>query len=996
LLDGLSSPEKLVKQAKKQGMKAIALTDHGVMYGIVEFYKACKKEGIKPLIGCEVYVAPNGRHNKGGTTRGSETNHLILLAKNEEGYKNLIKLSTLAQLEGYYYKPRIDHELLEKYGKGLVATSACLKGEVSSALLNEDYEKAKNLVAKYKSYFDPGDFYLELQYHEEIPVQQIVNERMKQLAKETNTPLVATNDVHYAESSNREAHDVLLCIQTGKTLQDANRMRYNGVFSLKNGEEMATYFSDTPEAITNTLEVAEKCNLEIKLGEQLLPKFETPRQQSEGEYLKELCNEGLNDRYDKKYIEEVAQERLDYELDIIEKMGFSAYFLIVWDFIKYAKDQGIAVGPGRGSAAGSLVAYCLKITDVDPLKYNLLFERFLNPARVSMPDIDIDFSDVRRGEILNYVSEKYGAQNVAQIITFGTMAAKAAVRDSGRALGMSYADVDKVAKMIPTKPGVVLGEVLKEEAEMRQAYSDYPEVRRLIDMALQLEGVVRHSSTHACAVVISEKVLTEYTPLQRGTKGDDTMVTQYSMKPIENIGLLKMDFLGLKNLTVLERAQKIIKRTQGKNIDVEKIPLEDKKTFKLLSKANTIGIFQLESGGMRRYLKSLKPACLEDVIAMVSLYRPGSLDMKVDGNRSMVDIYIDRKNGKLKASYLDPCLEPILKETYGVIIYQEQILKIAQEFAGYSLGEADLLRRAIGKKIKAEIDAQRGVFISKSIENGKTEKLAAELFGFIEPFARYGFNKSHAACYAMIAYRTGYLKANYPVEFLAACLSCDLGNNERMVILMNDAKEQGIEILPPSVNESLKNFTVTADNKNIRFGLAGIKNIGDGPATAIIDARKDGGEFKSLEDFIHRLGSKFANRKVLDALARCGAFDDFIERNQVIENMEQILSFSKAMENDKNENQVDLFASLGGTETAVIPKLTLPKVSEATDAEKSAWELELIGIRFSPHPLEKFRAEFEKRSLRELASLGRGDGNKMIKVGGKITSVKSIYTKKRR
>jgi len=992
LLDGLSSPGKLVQTAKKHGMKALALTDHGVMYGAIEFYKACKKEGIKPLVGCEVYLAPKGRKYKTGPD-ASKYNHLILIAKNFDGYKNLMKLTTLAHMEGYYYKPRIDHELLKEYGKGLIATSACLQGEIPKAILNDNMEKAKDLITKYKSYFDDGDFYLEVQSHEEIPIQQEINEKIYKLAEETNTKVIATNDVHYANKENRYAHDVLLCIQTGKTMNDTDRLKYDGVFAMLSPGEMAESFKDHPEVISNTVEIADKCDLEIKLNQQLIPEFKTPNGETASEYLRFLCESGLEEKYANTDMFEVAKERLDYELNIIGKMGFSEYFLIVWDFIKYAKDNDIVVGPGRGSAAGSITAYTLHITDIDPLRYNLLFERFLNPSRISMPDIDIDFADDRREEVLNYVSAKYGHKNVAQIITFGTMGAKASIRDCGRGLGMSYSYVDKIAKMIPTKPGITITEAMKDEPELKQIYDELPEAKRLIDTALDLEGVVRHSSTHACAVVISEKDLTEYTPLQVATKGEDSaMVTQYSMKPIDNIGLLKMDFLGLKNLTILERSRKIIKRTKNIDIELKDLPIDCKKTFKMLTKAETVGIFQLESGGMRRYLKSLKPTVFEDIIAMVSLYRPGSLDMKVSGNRTMVDIYIDRKHGKLKASYLDPCLVPILEETYGVIIYQEQILKIAQEFAGYSLGEADLLRRAIGKKIKAELDAQKKVFISKSVEKGKDRALAEKLFSFIEPFARYGFNKSHAACYALISYQTAYFKAHYPVEFIAACMSCDIGNNDRLSILMEDAKRLNIEILPPSVNESLKNFTVTDDFKNIRFGLAAIKNIGEGPATAIIDARKKGGKFKDLEDFLIRLGSKFANRKVLESLAKCGALIDLISRNQVVENMEQILSFVKAVENDHNDSQGDLFEMIGG-ESSTKPTLVLNDVGNLSNYEKLKWEKELIGMYVSLHPLAEHKEYFEKK-FRLINSLGRGDGNKNIKIAGIITSVKNILTKK--
>jgi len=992
LLDGLSSPAKLCKTAKAHGMKALALTDHGVMCGAIDFYKSCLKEGIKPIIGCEVYVAPNGRLNK-GSYDDKRSNHLVLLAKNLEGYKNLIKLTTLAQLEGFYYKPRIDHEILKEHSKGLIALSACFKGEIAESILNNDLDKSRKLITKYKSYFDEGDYYLEMQFQDEMKDQHnFVNSAIRELSKETNTPLVLTNDVHYAESKNREAHDILLCIQTGKTVLDTNRLSYSGVYSLLSEEEMREKFPNDDEAIMNTSRIADKCNLEIPLKNQLIPSFDTPEGYDTESYLIEQCNKGLMERYGSAKNFDEAQKRLEFELKIISKMGFSSYFLIVADFINYAREHDVLVGPGRGSAAGSIVAYCLKITDIDPLRYNLLFERFLNPERVSMPDIDIDFADDKREKILEYVIEKYGQDNVAQIITFGTMGAKAAIRDSGRALGLAYGFVDRIAKLIPTQVGITISDALEGEAELKSAYKEDAEVKKLVDMALQLEGVFRHASTHACAVVISEKPLTEYTPLMLGTKGDKSIVTQYSMKPIEEIGLLKMDFLGLKNLTILERTKKIILRTRDETINVDKISLEDKKTFSQLSKADTVGIFQLESGGMRRYLKNLKPSTFEDIIAMVSLYRPGSLDMKVDGGRTMVDIYIDRKHGKLKATYLDPCLEPILKPTYGVIIYQEQILQIAQDFAGYTLGEADLLRRAIGKKIKAEIQAQKVIFVERAIKNGKTKELALKLFSYIEPFARYGFNKSHAACYAMIAYETAFLKTHYPVEFLAACLSCDIGNNDRVKILIDDANKRNIKILPPSVNESLKNFTVTDDTKNIRFGLAAIKNIGDGPALAIIQARKVGGKFLSFEDFLLRLGSKFANKKVLESLAKSGALDCLIERNAVVCNIDQILSFVRALKSDVSEGQSDLFSSMDNS-MMVHPKLNLNETENANNLEKLKWEKELIGMFVSEHPVEQFREHYTNK-LTILSEASKARVNSKIKVGGIITSSKQIVTKK--
>lgn len=980
LLDGLASPKHLISHAKKMGMNALALTDHGVLYGAIEFFEEAKKQGIKPIIGCETYIAPGSRHDK-NSKEDARSSHILLLAKNFEGYKNLMKLVTLAHVEGFYYKPRIDWELLKQYSKGLICTSACLIGPLSRPILNGDMKTARETAEKIVSIFDEGDFYLELQHHPDIKEQAVLNKGLIELSKQMNLPLIVTNDVHYAASEDREAHDVLICVQTGSLVTDENRMTYDCDFSLRDPEELAKAFPDHPEALSNTVEIAEKCNLEIPLHQNLLPEFKIETGQTSQEYLRELCGAGLQEKYAGEQMEE-AKKQLEYELSMIHKMGFDDYFVIVWDFVKYAKDHDITVGPGRGSAAGSIVSYSLDITTVDPLKFGLVFERFLNPERISMPDIDIDFADDRREEVLEYVTQKYGKRNVAQIITFGTMAAKAAIRDVGRVLGMSYAEVDKIAKLVPMRPGTKLGDAIRTIPELKSIYSTDERMKRLMNLSLKLEGVVRHASTHACAVVISEDDLTNHTPLQYSTKDDNACITQYSMKPIEKIGLLKMDFLGLKNLTILQNAVRLVKKRVDEAFNLDTIPFDDEQTYKLLGEGQTIGVFQLESPGMRKYLKDLQPNHFDDIVAMISLYRPGPMEWISD--------YIDGKYGKKQITYLHPVLEPILSPTYGIVVYQEQILELAKQFAGFTLGEADVLRRAIGKKIKSELDSQKEKFIEGACKaQNISRELAEKVFSFVEPFANYGFNKSHAVSYAFISYQTAYMKAHYPVEFMAALMSADEDNNDRIMKEVQECREMGIDVLPPSVNESNHQFTPTKSGA-IRFGLKAIKNIGDGPIEAIIEAREEG-NFETFEDFVLRVADKQVNKKTLEGLAKSGALDSLVERNVVIENLEEILKFSK--DQKKSIAPVNQSSLFGETEEMQPSNgtLHLAAAPELSSGERVAWEKEFLGIYLSEHPLDKYKEK--TASMRPLHSVTEKDEGKSITVAVVISAIKQINTR---
>ncbi len=987
LLDGLAKIDDLINRAKELGMDSLALTDHGVMYGAVEFFMKAKAAGIKPIIGCEMYLAPNGLKNKNNTRLDKTRYHLTLLVKNETGYKNLMKLVSIAHLEGFYYKPRIDKNVLKKYSQGLIGMSACIQGEVPQTVVNKGVQEAIAVAQEYEKIFGQGNFYLELQHHPHYEKQKIANQGMIEISKKTGIPIVATGDIHYIKPEDAEIQDVLLCIQTNRKVNEKDRMNLMDFdLSMKTPQEMIEAFQDYPEAINNTQEIVKKCNYEIKLGETQLPYFKVPAGFSDKTYLRELTQKGLKKRYGKN-ITKQHKERLEYELSIIEKMGFPSYFLIVADFVNWAKEQGIVVGPGRGSAAGSFVSYLLGITNIDPLQYDLLFERFLNPERISMPDIDMDFADDRRDEVLDYVRRKYGDDHVAQIITFGTMAARAAIRDAGRALGYPYEFCDKTAKMIPMFS--TIQEALENTAELTAFYNSDEAAKKLIDTAQKLEGVARHASMHACGVVITKKPVVEYTPLQKitGKEEGEGVVTQYSSSTkssyVEKIGLLKMDFLGLKNLTIIQNTLNIVAGTRNKKINIEDIPLDDKKTYQLLQKAQTTGVFQLESSGMKRYLKQLKPSNLEDVIAMVALYRPGPMDWIPD--------FIDRKHGRKKIEYLHPKLKPILEKTYGVAVYQEQVMQIAQALAGFSLGEADMLRKAMGKKIPELIKEEKIKFIEGAIKNGISQKTAEKIFSYIEPFAGYGFNRSHAACYALIGYQTAYIKAHFPAEFMAALMTSDQGNTDRIAIEVEEAKNMGIEVLPPNINESYEKFTVIYDkNKkpSIRFGLNAIKNVGHTIANEIVQKRKQEGKFKSLSDFLERVTHKDLNKKSLEALAKVGALDELEERNQLLENMETILSFSKSVQKNQNSNQASLFGEMD-IET---PKIHLNKTTPATKKQKLHWEKELLGLFISDHPISDYQKYFEKMAT-PISELNSSLVGQTIKVGGVITKVQKIITR---
>lgn len=993
LLDGLSKIDDLIIKAKEDGMAAIAITDHGAMYGVIEFYKKCKDNEIKPIIGVEMYIAPRKMTDR--TPRiDTSPNHLTLLAKDETGYKNLMKLVTLAHLEGYYYKPRVDRKTLKKYVSGLICMSGCLQGEIPQIILSGNTKKAKKRIQFYKKIFGDENYYLELQPHQNIPDQKKANEVMIKLAKETDTPLVITKDAHYLNREDKEAHEIQLCIQTGKTILDEKRMSMaDEDFDFSTTKEMAELSKNLPqEALKNTCKIAEKCNLEIKLGEPKFPYFEVPEGYNPSTYLQKLCYQGYAWRYlgidrttaDGMDPEETAlkmdkekKERLDYELSIINQCKFPSYFLIVADFVRFAQDSGILVGPGRGSAAGSFAAFLLGITGIDPLELDLLFERFLNPERVTQPDFDIDFADTRRGEVIEYVTKKYGKDHVAQIITFGRMESRAAIRDTTRGLGMSYSEGDRIAKLIPF--GYKLKDALSESEELRALYQGDASVRKLYDMASKLEGVARHASLHAAGVVISFGKLTDYTPLQLATKGDISVTTQYSMYHVESVGLVKMDFLGLSNLSILQNALRIIRKVNKIDLDINTIPTNDKETYQLLSRGDTTGVFQLSSDGMKRYLRELKPSTFEDISAMVALYRPGPIESLPD--------FIAAKHGRREVTYLDPRLEPILKRTYGVIVNQEQVLQIARELAGFTYGEADILRRAVGKKIRELLIEQKSKLIKGMINNGVDKKTADKIWAFIEPFARYGFNKSHAAGYAMIAYQTAYLKAHYPSAFMAALLTSDQDDLDKVARDISECEHMGISVLPPDVNESFPEFAVVPKTGDIRFALAAIKNVGFKVAQEISEERKKNGHYLSLEDFVTRL-SLSVNKKLLESSTRAGALDRFGERASILASIPEILKFAANVRKNFSASQIGLFGEAGSRNL----KIELQKVPEASKEERLLWEKELLGIYVSEHPLDEFKETFKiiPHKNKDLFSFSEG---KTVEIGGIISSIKKIITK---
>ncbi|MCX6785336.1 MAG: DNA polymerase III subunit alpha [Candidatus Komeilibacteria bacterium] len=981
LLDGLPKIPELVKKAKKFGMSAVALTDHGSMYGVIEFYQECKKAGIKPIIGMEAYLAPKSRHDKQGRL-DNEPFHLVLLAKNQQGYQNLLKLTTFAHLEGFYYKPRIDWQLLEQYHEGLIGLSACLQGQIPKAITNGDLNQARELVQKYQNLFGQDNFYLEVQYHPNIPQQQIINEQLAKFSEEFNIPVVATNDTHYLNPEDAEAQDLLLCIQTKKKQSDTDRLTMLGEdFSFSSPERMQAAFNWLPRALENTLKIAEDCNVKIELNKILLPHFAVPDGETPESYLTKLCALGLSKRYGQNITEEIT-DRLNYELSVISKTGFASYFLIVQDFVNWAKTNNIVVGPGRGSAAGSIVSYLTNITNIDPLKFNLLFERFLNPERISMPDIDLDFADTKRNEVIDYVTQKYGKNQVSQIITFGTMAARAAVRDVGRSLGLSYSYCDRLAKEIPMF--MTLDEALKKSPELKKIYEEDPQAKNLIEFSKKLEGVARHASTHACGVLITPDDLSNHVPLQYASSDDQTVVSQYSLHPIESLGLLKMDFLGLKNLTIIETALEIMEKTEGRKINIDQIPITDQKTFKLLQKGQTTGVFQLESSGMRRYLIQLEPSDIEDIIVMISLYRPGPMELIPD--------YISGKKGTRTVTYLHPKLKAILEKTYGIAVYQEQIMEIARELAGFSYAEADVLRKAVGKKIKSLLEEQEEKMIGGMIKNGVTKSVAKKIWEYILPFARYGFNRAHAASYAMISYQTAYLKANYPTQLMAALLTADQENTDRVALEIAECEKMGIAVLPPDINESYTIFTMvvseeTKKEPRIRFGLRAIKNVGEHLTKAIIHERKQNGPFKTLEDFLLRIQDKDLNKKSLESLIKAGALDKLGDRAAMLFNIEKLLKFGK--KTNIEGNQSDLFA---GSAINNVPVLKLEAAPPISKQVRLAWERELLGIYLSEHPLADFRhlLPADRHLTSQLGTMGSGS---CVKLAGIIQKLQRVITR---
>ncbi len=989
LLDGAIRFEEVLELAKKYRMGALALTDHGNMFGAVEFYQTAIKHGIKPILGCEVYVSPSSRFEKRGGEGTEGAYHLTLLVKNRTGYFNLIKLVSLAYLEGFYYKPRVDKELLSKYHEGLFALSGCLKGEISVHAGRGEMKKAIQAAEEYRKIFDDHRFFLEVQ-NNGVENQRLINERLFEIGHQLSIPLVATNDCHYLHREDAKAHEVLLCLQTGKTLQDKDRMRFSSdEFYFKSPQEMSDLFPNHPEVITQSVEIAEQCNLELRFEEKHIPKVAVPSEESLDSYLEKLSRSGLQKRlsaYPKeKNFEERSKKylaRLEEELKIIKSMGYSGYFLIVADFIRFAKDRGIPVGPGRGSAAGSLVAYALNITDLDPIEYDLIFERFLNPGRKSsMPDVDVDFCMEGRGEVIQYVTEKYGKENVAQIITFGKMQARAVIRDVGRVIGLPYAEVDRIAKLVPSTPlNITLEQAINQEPQLKELIKKDSRIESLFSIAKSLEGLTRHASTHAAGVVISNKSLMEYLPLYRGQNGE--WMTQYSMKEVEAIGLVKFDFLGLKTLTVVNHALQLIEKKYGVKIELSQIPLDDPKVFELLGTGATLGIFQLESSGMRDLLIKLKPENFREIIALVALYRPGPL------KSGMVDEYIKRKNGQETIRYDHPDLKEILKDTYGVIVYQEQVMRIASSLAHFSLEDADVLRRAMAKKDPREMELQKEKFLEGARRNRINPAKAEKIFNLMAKFAEYGFNKSHSAAYALIAYQTAYLKTHYPIEFMAALLTSEAQNADKILKYISECREMGIEILPPDINESDRNFTVVGNQ--IRFGLAAVKNVGDAAIDAILLEREKHGKFKSLYDFCYRVDLRKVNRRVVESLIKCGAFDfSKIYRSQMLTILGDLLEQSQFEQKRKGEPQLSMLIDRSQER-----REEYPEIEEFPENQLIAFEKETIGFYISRHPLSRYQEEIKKYTDLDTSLLSKLQNGAEVKVCGLISGSKEIMTKK--
>lgn len=987
LLDGAIRLDDLFQKAQEYHLPALAITDHGAMFGAIEFYQQALQHGIKPIIGCEVYVAPGSRFEKTSKGISEASFHLILLAKNLVGYKNLLKLVTAGYFEGFYYRPRVDKELLAQHNEGIIALSSCLQGEIPYYLVKGEKEKARQAAAEFKSIFADRRFYLEIQENK-IPEQKIANEGLQQLARELSLPLVATNDCHYLQREDARAHEILLCIQTGKTLKDVDRMKFSTPeFFFRAPEEMKELFAYCPEAIANTIEIAERCNLELKLNELKFPQFPVPAGETLDSYLEKCAYQGLAHRLKEKpelsTQAEAYYQRLKEELRMIKKMGFASYFLIVADFIHYAKEKKIPVGPGRGSGAGSLVAYCLGITEIDPLAHGLIFERFLNPERVSPPDLDIDFCIQGREEVIKYVKEKYGADHVAQIITFGKMQARAVIRDVGRALDMPYGEVDRIAKLIPNTLNITLEEALAQEPRLRELAQQNPDVQKLISLAKALEGLPRHASTHAAGVVISSIPLVEVVPLYRGQQNET--VTQYAMKDIEKIGLIKFDFLGLKTLTMMADVVKRVHQSRGEVIDLPKIPLDDPETYRLLCSGDTSGVFQLESSGMRDLITRLHPERFADLIALLALYRPGPL------KSGMVEDFIKRKQGKVAITYEIPELKEILDETYGAIVYQEQVMKIATLLANFSLADADLLRRAMGKKLPEEMALQKKKFLEGAQRQKIPLKKAEKLFELMAKFAEYGFNKSHSAAYALIAYQTAYLKAHYPVEFMAALLSSEMGNADKILRYINECREKGIEVLPPDVNESHQDFTVVSGK--IRFGLAAIKNVGQAAIQSIISAREEKGSFTSLKDFCCKVDLRRVNRRVIENLIKCGSFDSLNRsRAQLLAGLEEAIEYAQELEKEQSKSQANLFG--GKTIDRKKKEAPLNYVPEWPESQRLAFEKETLGFYLTGHPLTPYADSLQRLTATSIQKIREAADGQEIVIGGIVNSLKEINTKK--
>lgn len=983
LLDATSKIPQLIKQAVEFRFPALAVTDHGNLFGAISFYEEALRQGIKPIIGMEAYVAPKSRFDRTAHGIKEASFHLTLLCRNEVGYKNLLKLTTASYLEGFYYRPRMDKELLAKHREGLIALSGCLKGEVPYHTWHEQLDKAEEAIREYIAIFGAENFYLELM-DQGLEAQQKLFQHYPDFARAFGLKLVATNDCHYIQRTDAASHDALICIGTGSLISDEDRMRYHGnQFYVKSAEEMKVLFQGFPEAIRNTIEIADRCNLELDFTKTHLPIFTPPNGKKQEDYLEELCVELLR----KKMGDRVPREyegRLRYELSVIRKMGFSGYFLVVWDFVRYARENDVPVGPGRGSAAGSLVAYVLGITSLDPIQHGLIFERFLNPERISMPDIDIDFCYERRDEVIKYVGKKYGEESVAHIITFGSMAARAVIRDVGRVMGMSYQEVDQLAKLIPAELDMTIERALHMEPRLRDMADADEKVRKLIETSKALEGLSRHASTHAAGIVVSDGPLSDHSPL---FKANDQITTQYDMDAVERIGLLKMDFLGLKTLTVIDKAVKLLEQRRRVNMDIEHVPLDDPATYQMLGRGEAIGVFQLESSGMRDLLRKMKPKRFGDLVALLALFRPGPI------GSGMVDDFIRRMHDASLIEYDHPVLEPILKETYGIILYQEQVMQIVSTLAGFSMAKADSLRRAMGKKIPEIMEREKKSFISGASKNRIDPKIAERIWNLIEYFSGYGFNKSHSTAYAFISYQTAYLKANYPNEYMAALLTSEQDNTDKIVRYIEECKRLRIPVLPPSINESYSEFTCIGDT--IRFGLSAVKNVGSGAVESILDSRKTDGRFKSLQDFTERVDLRLCNRKVLESLIKCGAFDDFsLKRAQLMILLNSVLEVSAKTQHDRQKGQLSLLTQMDTKESFFDTVASLPDVDEWPENELLGYEREMLGFYVSAHPLAKY--EKVLRAFTSVSSAGLRDlrDQTEVSLGGVVNSKKEIVTKR--